>query len=39
MLDCDLEAAEVFLKNWDFSFIGLYCPTSLQQGKSFYMYL
>ena len=33
MVDSNLKTADVFLKNQHFSFIGLYRPTSLQQGK------
>ena len=39
MADHNLQRTQVFLKNWHVSFIGLYHPTSIQQGKSFYMYL
>ena len=35
MADCNLETAEIFLKNWHFSFIGPYCSTFLQHGKRF----
>ena len=39
MVDHSTQRAEVFLKNWHVFFIGPYHPTSIQQGKSFYMYL
>ena len=38
MADRSLQG-QFFQKNRHVSFIGLYCPTSIQQGKSFYMYL
>ena len=39
MADRSLQRMEVFLKNWHVSFIGPYRLTSIQQGKSFYMYI
>ena len=33
----NVQRVEVFLKNWHVSFIGPYCPTSLQQDKDFYI--
>jgi len=36
MADRSLQSTEVFLKNQHIFFIGLYRPTSIQQGKSFY---
>ena len=37
MADRTLQRTEVL--NQHVSFIGPYCPTSLQQGRSFYMYV
>ena len=39
MADHTLHRTGVFLKNRHVSFIVLYRPTFIQQGKSFYMYL
>ena len=39
MVDHNLQRKEVFLKNKHVSFIGPYRLTSIQQDKSFYMYV
>ena len=39
MADCSQQGTKVFLKNWQVCFVGPYRPTSIQQGKSFNMYL
>ena len=39
MADRSLQRTEVFLKNRHVSFIRLYRPTSIQQGKSFFMHI